>query len=220
MGLKFRGRKSQIRAQVLLWNQRAIDERNRRVELGRQLSHAREQVAQLEGQIEDQRRENAVLERLLARITEQNGIMMGRIDSLVREVVQIASRPPQVVDQTGTIKQIGDVLANILIGRDDGASGALPGTPEPPPGMGDLGLAADFSVPGTFPIPSVELDPLMEDSRTWQTIGEWNAHTPTIPSDSMVPTHVLDSQGRVMRADGMPMFQAGSTAPPPAGGVE
>lgn len=202
-----------------LWRQRAGNQR----ELNRELaSTLRLRVAELDGvrsELAAAHQERALLERLTARLAEQNTAMMERVDGIVRQMVEIAHRPVPQPEIAATVREIGAALSSVLNGHPQQVQVNGNGQANPPQ---IVDLYGDSS-PGPSFVPLHEIDPLM--SHEEPIVGEWNAHTATpshmiLSPQSEITHQVNPVTGRVERTDGTPMFQAGSTGPPPVGGLE
>lgn len=84
--------------------------------------------------------------------------------------------------------------------------------------MSGLGLDNTGGTPAGHFFPDIEFDDFVETSAQWPTPGMMTSSQVT-PSEGQHPVHQV-ANGQVTRTDGQPMFQAGTSGPPPVGGVE
>lgn len=84
--------------------------------------------------------------------------------------------------------------------------------------MGGLGLDNTGGTPAGHFFPDIEFDDFVEKREHWPTPGMMTS-SPVTPSEGQHPVHQV-ANGQVTRTDGQAMFQAGTSGPPPVGGVE
>jgi|SRR5215471_1490153 len=191
------------------WKNRAYEQREAKNQAFRQIAELKTTNLELTSKLEAESRERQLVERLIGRIVEQNSALLTRLTEkqdfdyglVIREIAQSLSL---VINGPGLAAAEKSVTTEARITDPFAELDALAGIK---PGM----------------IPVHEYDPLKPQNNDEMSVGEWNAHTPLIPSQvnpNQMEHHLNTLTGQMERVDYQPMFRPGQTAPPPAGGLE
>lgn len=151
---------------------------------------------------------------LLGQAQAQNERLARQIEKLQDRMIDLAARPPHIVDTSDAITKITAGLRDILAP----ATTVDPNSYAENYPMGEHVGEVDPFAATRFFIPPTEQDEAWNGPAPIP--GEWSATTPSVLREGETPSHAMGPMGTLQRTDGQPMFQAGVGAPPPEGGVE
>lgn len=151
---------------------------------------------------------------LLGHEQAQNERLSRQIEKMQDRMIDLAARPPHIVDTSDAIAKITaglrDIIAPLPLTDTSNQSEQFP--------MGEhVGEVDPFSAT-RFYIPDTEQDERWNGPAPIP--GEWSATTPSTLREGETPSHAMGPMGTLQRTDGQPMFQAGVGAETPPGGIE
>lgn len=151
---------------------------------------------------------------LLGHAQKQNERLSRQIEKLQDRMIDLAARPPHIVDTSDAIAKltagIRDIIAPVTVTDPNSTAEQFP--------MGEHVGEVDPFAATHFYIPSTEMDERWNGPAPIP--GEWSATTPSTLREGETPSHTVGPMGTLQRSDGQPMFQAGVGAETPPGGVE